>query len=108
MLDDTLVMCVTEHGRTPRLSKTPRGAGREHWSQAYCNLLAGGGIARGKVHGRSDRLGAYVESDPVSPKDILATMYHLLGIDHRTTLRDRQGRDLPLVADGDVVAGLLA
>ncbi len=108
MFDDTLIMCVTEHGRTPKLQKTPRGAGRDHWSQAYCNLLAGGGIARGKVIGRSDRMGAYVESDPVSPKDILATMYHCLGIDHRTTLRDRQGRDLPLVADGDVVPGLVS
>lgn len=107
MLDDTLVMCLTEHGRTPRLSQTPRGAGREHWSQAYCSLLAGGGIARGKVVGRSDRQGAYVESEPLTPKDILATMYHVLGIDHRTTLRDRQGRDLPLVADGAVVPALL-
>lgn len=108
MFDDTLVMVITEHGRTPKLLKTPRGAGRDHWSQAYCNLMAGAGIARGKVIGRSDRQGAYVESDPVSPKDILATMYHCLGIDHRATLRDRQGRDLPIVADGDVVPGLVS
>ena len=45
MLDDTLVMCLTEHGRTPKISTTPRGVGREHWSDVYCNLLAGGGIA---------------------------------------------------------------
>jgi hypothetical protein len=107
LLDETLVMCLTEHGRTPKLSQTRRGAGREHWSQAYCNLLAGGGIARGRVVGASDGHGAYVKSDPVSPKDVLATMYHVLGIDHRTTIRDRLGRDLPLVGEGDVVPALL-
>ncbi|MBW3543693.1 MAG: DUF1501 domain-containing protein, partial [Planctomycetes bacterium] len=85
MLDDTLVMCLTEHGRTPKLSDTPRGAGREHWSNAYCNLLAGGGVARGRVIGSSDEHGAFVRDDPVSPKDVLCTMYHLVGIDpHRT------------------------
>ena len=61
MLDDTLVMVLTEHGRTPKISSTDRGAGREHWSDVYCGLLAGGGIARGTVVGSSDRNGAFVK-----------------------------------------------
>jgi hypothetical protein len=107
LLDETLVMCLTEHGRTPQLSQTVRGAGREHWSSAYSNLLAGGGIARGNVVGASDKHGAFVISDPVTPKDVLCTLYHLLGIDHRTTIPDRLDRPVPLVAEGEVIAQLL-
>jgi hypothetical protein len=107
MLDDTLVMVLTEHGRTPKLSDTVRGAGRDHWSQTYCSLLAGGGIARGTVVGSSDRIGAFVKDRPVSPKDVLCTLYHLMGIDHRTLIPDRLGRPLPLVAEGEVVEPLL-
>jgi len=107
MLDDTLVMVLTEHGRTPKISDTVRGAGRDHWSDAYCSLLAGGGIARGTVVGSSDRIGAFVKDRPVSPKDVLCTMYHLMGIDHRTLIPDRLGRPLPLVAEGEVVEPLL-
>jgi len=104
MLDDTLVMCLTEHGRTPKISQNkPRGVGREHWSHVYSNLLAGGGIGRGKVIGRSDCNGAFVESDPVSPKDVMSTMYHLIGVDPHRTLTDQLGRRLPLVAGGTVL-----
>ena len=108
MLDDTLVMCLTEHGRTPKLSLTARGVGREHWSETYCNVLAGGGIARGRVIGASDSQGAFVKDQPISPKDILATMYHLVGVDHEQTIPDRLGRPLPLVAKGEVIRAALA
>ncbi|MGE5192310.1 MAG: DUF1501 domain-containing protein [Deltaproteobacteria bacterium] len=107
MLDDTLVLCLTEHGRTPRLSNTARGAGREHWSEVYCNLAAGAGIARGRLVGSSDRNGAFVKDDPVSPKDILCTAFHLLGIDPHQTIPDRLGRPMRLVAEGDVHPRLL-
>jgi hypothetical protein len=107
LLDDTLVMVLTEHGRTPKISSTRRGAGREHWSDVYCGLLAGGGIARGAVIGASDRNGGFVKDRPVSPKDVLCTMYHLMGIDHRMLIPDRLGRPLPLVAEGEVVESLL-
>lgn len=108
LLDETLVACLTEHGRTPRLHPKPRGVGREHWSQAYSVLLAGGGIARGRVVGSSDDQGGYVLSDPVSPKDLLATMYHLLGIDHSLRIRDHLNRPMELVPDAAVVPQLLA
>lgn len=107
MLDDTLVMVLTEHGRTPKISSTVRGAGREHWSDVYCGLLAGGGIARGAVVGSSDRNGAFVKERPVSPKDVLCTMYHLMGVDPHTMIPDRLGRPLPLVVNGEIVEQLL-
>jgi hypothetical protein len=101
-------MCLTEHGRTPKLSSTPRGAGREHWSGVYSTLLAGAGIASGKVIGKSDKMGAYVSEDPVSPKDIQCVMFHLLGLDPHSTFPDRLGRPIRLVGDGEVKANLLA
>lgn len=107
LLDETLVMCVSEHGRTPKLS-TNKGGGRDHWSQAYSCLFAGGGVARGKVVGRTDKIAGTVVENPISPKDILATTYHLLGIDSETLLRDRLNRPMPLVQNGGVVADMLA
>ncbi len=107
MLDDTLVLVLSEHGRTPRVKST-RGGGRDHWSKAYTCMFAGGGIARGKVVGRTDKHGATVAERPVSPKDLLATTYHLLGIDPETIIRDRTNRPLPLVQHASVVEELLA
>ncbi len=71
-------------------------------------LLAGGGVARGRVVGKSDKIAGSVAERPVSPKDILATVYHLLGIDPETTLNDRIGRPLPLVPGASVVREVLA
>ena len=107
MLDTTLVACISEHGRTPQITNS-RGGGREHWSRAYGGLFAGGGIKRGAVVGRTDKHGGDVVDRPVSPKDVLATIYHLLGVDPDTMLHDRLGRPLPLVAEGHVVDEMLA
>jgi hypothetical protein len=107
LLDETLVLCLSEHGRTPKLS-TVNGGGRDHWSQVYSGIFAGGGVARGKVVGRSDRIAGTVAERPVSPKDILATLYHLMGIDPDTHLSDRTGRPMPLVPSGSVVPEMLA
>ncbi|MBY0328021.1 MAG: DUF1501 domain-containing protein, partial [Gemmataceae bacterium] len=84
MLDSTLVMWLSEHGRTPKIDSKPKGAGRHHWSQAYSVVLAGGGAARGKVIGSTDKHAGEVKDTPVSPKDILATAFYLLGIDPET------------------------
>ena len=106
MLDETLVLCLSEHGRTPIV--TPgQGGGRDHWSRCYSSLLAGGGIGRGKVVGRSDKIASDPVEHAVSPKDILATTYHLLGVDPDTTLTDRQGRPLPLVPEGRVISEIV-
>jgi hypothetical protein len=102
LLDDTLVIWMSEHGRTPRLDSTKPGSGREHWSRAYSVALAGGGIARGKIVGQTTRDGGEVLDNPVSPKDVLATAYHLLGIDPHTTVPDHTGRPYPIAGDGKV------
>jgi len=96
LLDETLVVCTSEHGRTPKLNKR-EGGGRDHWSRVYTSLMAGGGTKRGHIVGASDKHGSDVADRPISPKDLLATMYHLLGIDHRTIIRDGLNRPLPLV-----------
>lgn len=106
MLDDTLVLVLSEHGRTPKISSA-KGGGRDHWSQAYSAVLAGGGTARGKVVGKTDKIGGTVADRPVSPKDVLATAYHLLGYDLETMLTDRANRPVPLVPNGQVVREVL-
>ena len=104
-LDDTLVVCTSEHGRTPKIT-TGQGGGRDHWSRVYSSLMAGGGTKRGYVLGASDKHGGDVAERPISPKDVLATMYHLLGIDHHMMVHDALGRPLPLV-DGQVIGEVL-
>lgn len=101
MLDETLVVWMSEHGRTPKVSNAT-GAGRDHWSRVYSIAMAGGGIAKGNVVGESDRIGGDVLSTPVSPKDILATIFFLMGIDPHTTIPDRLGRPLPIAGTGNV------
>lgn len=97
LLDETLVLCLSEHGRTPKLNPSP---GRDHWSKVYCTVFAGGGMAKGKVVGRSDRIAGEVADTPVSPKDVLATAFRLLGIDPHTTVPDRLGRPVPIAGEG--------
>ena len=99
MLDDTLVVWMSEHGRSPKINAN---AGRDHWSRVYSIVLAGGGVRQGEIVGGSDKLGGDVLHTPLSPKDILATMYHLLGIDPETTVPDRLGRPLRIAGEGRV------
>lgn len=106
LLDETLVIWMSEHGRTPTINSKP-GGGREHWSRAYSVALAGGGIARGKIVGQTTRDGGDVLENPVSPKDILATAFYLLGIDPQTTVPDRQGRPHPVAGSGKLRPELL-
>ena len=107
MLDDTLVVWMSEHGRTPKLNKN-KGGGRDHWSSVYCITLAGGGVRAGEIVGESDRIGGNVHSTPVSPKDILATIFHLMGIDAHTTIPDRLGRPTPIAGTGKIRPEVIA
>jgi hypothetical protein len=102
LLDETLVVCLGEFGRTPAINKQ---AGRDHWAACNSVVLAGGGVRPGCVHGASDRQAAYPTSVPVTPDDLAATIYHLLGIDPQTEIRDRLGRPWTLSA-GRVVRAL--
>jgi hypothetical protein len=107
MLDETLVLVLSEHGRTPKIQNV-RGGGRDHWSQVYSAVMAGGGVARGRVVGKSDRIAGTVAERPISPKDVLATTYHLLGIDPETILMDRTNRPVPLVQNASIIPEVLA
>jgi len=113
LLDETLVCVMCEHGRTPQMDagvdgQGPQGGGgRGHWAGAYCNLFAGAGIKEGAVIGRTDAHAGYPEERPVSPKDVLATIYHLLGIDPHSTILDPQQRPVPLVERGEVMRDLI-
>jgi hypothetical protein len=107
LLDETLVVVLSEHGRTPKLASV-QGGGRDHWSRCYSVVMAGGGVKRGCVLGKSDKIASDPLERRVSPKDILATMYHLLGIDPATTLSDQQGRPLALAPESEVITEILA
>jgi hypothetical protein len=106
LLKETVVLCLSEHGRTPQLS-SGRGGGRDHWSRAYSAIFAGGGFAMGRVIGKTDKIAGDVVDTPVSPKDILATTYHLLGISPETLIHDRFGRPMSIAGEGKVRKELL-
>jgi hypothetical protein len=90
-LDDTLVLCLAEFGRTPRFN---RRAGRDHWGHVFSIALAGGGVKGGVVHGASDSQGAWPKEGRVSAADITATALSCLGIDPASELHDTLGRPL--------------
>jgi hypothetical protein len=95
LLDDTLVIWMGDMGRTPRINPS---AGRDHWSFCYSIVMAGAGVRGGQVYGSSDRAAAYPSTNPVSPADVAATIYHSLGIDPRAHVTDQQGRPLVISA----------
>lgn len=105
-LERTLVVVTGDFGRTPKINNND--GGRDHWNYCYTILLAGGGIKPGYIFGASDKTGAFPADRPVTPGDILATMYRLLGLDHRQELIDRTGRPHRLVPKGDVISDLIA
>jgi hypothetical protein len=89
LLDETLVVMLGEFGRTPKINKT---AGRDHWGACQSIVLAGGGVRGGQVFGASDRHAAYPKNNPVSPEDVIATIYHALGIPPDSLIHDREHR----------------
>jgi hypothetical protein len=88
-LDETLIVCMGEFGRTPKINAN---AGRDHWGDCSSTWLCGGGVRGGEVMGASDRIGAYPTRDRVDPVDVQATVYQLLGLDPRQHLTDALGR----------------
>jgi Protein of unknown function (DUF1501) len=95
LLDRTTVVVWGEFGRTPRINS---GAGRDHWPQVSCALLAGGGMRTGQVIGATNRLGEFAKERPVHMQEIIATIYHNLGIDpNATAINDPTGRPQHLV-----------
>jgi hypothetical protein len=105
LLEDTLVVFLTEFGRTPRIN---REGGRDHWGAAGSIFFAGGGTRGGQVIGGTDRNGAVPSGPPYSPGDVAATIYRAIGIDGETMLNDRQNRPLPVLPQGEPIPGILA
>jgi uncharacterized protein (DUF1501 family) len=97
LLEETLVVVMGEFGRTPKINTD---GGRDHWPRAFCVVLAGAGIAGGQVIGASDAMGESPQERPVSPADLSATLFTLLGIDPRTTLHTSDGRPVAVSQDG--------
>jgi hypothetical protein len=104
LLDETLVVIMSEMGRTPRLNGS---AGRDHWTYCYSVMLSGAGIRGGSVYGASDAHAAYVKDRPVSTADICATIYECLGIDPDMPVVDRAGRPQAVANGGRAIDEIL-
>ena len=103
MLGETLVMCLSEFGRSPRINKA---GGRDHWGRVFSVALAGGGVRGGQVYGASDRQGGEPADGRVTPADLTATALHCLGFEPDAEIRDALGRPLP-ASRGSVIRGIL-
>jgi arylsulfatase A-like enzyme len=103
-LDETLVVVAAEFGRSPKITRS--NAGREHWPECYSVLFAGGGIKGGTVHGSSDKYAAYPQTNPTTPADFTATIYHCLGLDPATETHDLGGRPM-ILSHGKPIATLV-
>jgi hypothetical protein len=98
LLDSTIVWWGGEFGRTPRVQwEAPWNGGRGHWGQAFSTVLAGGGFKGGRVVGSSDARGEEVRDRPVSPADVVASIFEQLGLDLDTRLPNPDGQDIRLV-----------
>jgi uncharacterized protein (DUF1501 family) len=105
MLERTLVVVMGDFGRTPKINGA--GAGRDHWNFCYSLVMAGGGVKAGYVHGASDKIGAKPSRNPVTPADVISTVYECLGVPHDLELRDRLQRPFTLVPWGSPIRDIL-
>ncbi|MBX9679354.1 MAG: DUF1501 domain-containing protein [Gemmataceae bacterium] len=104
ILDETLVVCMSEFGRTPRFN--PRG-GREHWGPVFSIAMAGGGVRGGQVYGASDAIGGEPKDGRVRPEDLTATIFHALGYSADTEVHDSFGRPYA-ISRGQVIRQVFA
>lgn len=105
LFERTLVVVTGDFGRTPKVNAND--GGRDHWNYCYTIMLAGGGIKPGLVYGASDRMGAFPADRPTSPGDVVATMYHLLGLNPNGEVRDLFDRPHRIAPTGDVITDLV-
>lgn len=110
---DVMVIACGEFGRTPRVTHAPTnfsnqiGLGRDHWPNAFSALIAGGGLRMGQVVGQTNSKAEYPMHDPVTPQDLLATVYRHLQIDYRQEFRNFAGRPIPVLSSGRPIEQLL-
>jgi uncharacterized protein (DUF1501 family) len=108
LLKDTMVLAIGEFGRSPKMGVSTSGNtnspdGRDHWPYCYTGLMAGAGIQRGAVYGKSDKTGSSPADNPVHPIELLATVYHALGINPATMVNNHLGQPRELVQAQPVV-----
>jgi hypothetical protein len=113
LLESTIVIVMGEFGRTPRMNKkgvpgSDSVPGRDHWGRVMSVLIGGGGIPGGRVIGSSTSRGEYPRSHALRPQDLMATLYHQLGIDPETTFTNRAGQPIKIVSNGEIIRDLLA
>ncbi len=104
-----LVVVVGEFGRTPKMRYGPpdKSYGRDHWPDAYTALLSGGGLRMGQVVGATNSKAEYPTQSPHTPQDLLATIYHHLGIDYERAFLDFAGRPTAILPHGKPIGGLV-
>lgn len=110
MFDDVLVVVMGEFGRTPKLNDGQPGIavpGRDHWGQAMSVMMAGGGLKMGQVVGSTDSKAEAPSDRPLTPGDVLATIYHVLGIDPNIAFPDFAGRPVPIIDQGTAIKELI-
>ena len=112
LLKETLVVAVGEFGRSPQRGVSTSGNennddGRDHWPYCYTACVAGAGVKRGFVYGKSDKTASAPLENPVHPKDLLATIYHSVGINPATIMYNHLNQPRELV-QGEVVSSILA
>ena len=105
LLDQTLVVTMGEMGRTPKINAN---GGRDHWTYCYGVLMAGAGIKQGAIYGASDDQAAFIKDKPVHIKDVIATIYHILGINPEMTVLDRANRPVPIAHGGRPILEILS
>ena len=105
LLNDTLVLCMGEFGRSPKVNKD---VGRDHWAPAASLLFAGAGVVPGRVVGSTDKDGGQVAENPIHPADVAFTVFNSLGIDPRKQLSTPDGRPVEILDDGRLLEELYA
>ena len=115
LLDRVLFMVVGEFSRTPRMNDGGNGGapmsmgtpGRDHWGNAMSCLIGGGGLRGGQIVGATSPKGEYPSERPILPEDVLATVYHVLGIDYHQSFLNHAGRPIPILPRGEVIGELV-
>jgi membrane-anchored protein YejM (alkaline phosphatase superfamily) len=105
LLQSTLVLCMGEFGRTPKINNM---AGRDHWGHVASLIFAGGGVQPGRVIGSSDDQGAYITDRPVRPADVAATIYQAVGVDPSHNLLTPENRPVAILDEGTAISELFA
>jgi hypothetical protein len=104
LLDETLVVTMSDFGRTPKVNGN---AGRDHWTHCYSVMFSGAGIKGGTVFGASDAQAAYVHDQPISTGDVCATIYKILGIDPHYRVYDRVNRPIEIAHGGEPISAII-